>query len=255
MRPLRPSHYGPVLLVAALLAPGCGEPPPATRQMQAAIVIDRTVFTFIRVFQVTVVKATTKDNASVTCSDFPARFKVGDPVLREVASKQIEWKGETTEARVTELTVPGGEKLVVLARGLAPSKGGTHAVATGCADNLTFGDQSQNQVSIDVKATTGAMCDEPGDCEAGLTCQQSAELKGGYCAKSGCAADDDCPPASRCVADAGSGGLCARQCARPGAGDCNTGPPQVQDCVSRRGPAGCVDVCAYPLWNTAGRCD
>jgi len=249
------------VLVLSLIGatPACEPPPRAGDELgrvQLGLVLDAAVFKVIQVFQVHVVKATTTSGASVTCQDIPANYKTGDSSLVPIdgTPKSISWSGDTKEARVESFEVPADERLVFVAKGLAQYAQGVQTVAVGCQDNLTFKAGAKQELSIDVRATTGAACNGQPECENGLFCQKGEGFSGGYCAKYPCGGDQDCPPGTHCVNDPDSGGLCLRACESPA--DCNTSPPQSQDCVGRAGPsgAGCPTVCVYPLWNKTGKC-
>lgn len=243
-------------LISAALCAACQPPTAATPevgQLGAEIVVDRTLHTFIQVFQLVVVRGVTRDNAPVVCQDMPATIDIEDPRIVPLAEpRQIPWDGKTTEAQVEGLSVPANQPLVIVVKGLTRNAQGTFVIGRGCKDNLTFAGGTSNQESIDVRAATGAPCTAPGQCEAGLECYQSPELPGGYCAKVGCMSDADCLPGSRCAADATGSAICARIC--DSLQDCE--PTQSQDCIGRLGPDGSCGrrVCVFPLWSKAKEC-
>ncbi|MFH1130681.1 MAG: hypothetical protein V1754_05060 [Pseudomonadota bacterium] len=237
----------------ALLLAACSDPGPAQGQF-SVVIRDPTVFKSIRVFRLYVFKTTSTLEATVTCDEFPSVYHAESKELQTIAKFQIDWTGTTDTPKFAKFTVPSDEKLILVAQGLAQhSKFGIHVVGSGCTkvDGFAPG-TTDNEIEIDVKATTGADCSNPADCEANLTCHQGPSSNTGYCAKLVCSQDGDCPPGSRCVFDSTTGNLCARPCAS--VGDCLT-YPQTQDCVGRLTPGGgCVNVCVYSEWNKDQSC-
>lgn len=245
-------------IATALALLGACQPPadearPPHGQLRAAIVVDRALHGFVQVFQLVVIRAATRDGVPVLCAEMPEVIDIEDPRIVPLAEpRQIPWDGATTEARVESISVPANQPLVIVVKGLTRNAQGTFVVGRGCADNLTYTGGTTHQESIDVRAATGAPCAMPAECEPGLDCYSSAELPGGYCAKVGCTADADCPPGSRCAADAAGSAICARICGSQQ--DCE--PTQSQDCVNRLGPDGTCGrpVCVYPLWSKSKEC-
>ena len=242
-----------LLLGAAACVTTCVAPPDErVGGLRLGIVQDSAIFKIIEAFQIHVVKATTTAGASVTCGDIPSNFKLGDTqLLPMIDPLGIPWKGGTEEARSPSFQVPAGEKVVVVVTGLTRYEKGVHTVARGCQDNLILKAGSTQDLSIDVKATTGMACMATPECELNLICNKGASFPGGYCAKVGCTGDIQCPPGSHCISDTSLGGICLGMCDAPK--DCDTSR---QDCVGRIGPTakGCAAVCIWPLWSTGNKC-
>ncbi len=242
-------------LSACAPAPGSAAPAGSVGDMRAAIVIDRTIQTFVRAFRIAVLSAVTREGVSITCDDIPANYQLEpmSPSLIPVAQpQQIAWEGSTDAAQIGPIAVPAERELLIAAEGLTRNDQGTFVIARGCADGVSFAGGSTQELRIDVRATSGTGCDTITDCEPGLECYQSTELPGGYCAKVGCTTDQDCLPGSRCTADTFGAGVCARICTSQT--DCE--PSQSQDCVTRIGPDGNCgrSVCVYPLWAKNNEC-
>lgn len=254
---------GRLALTVALLAQGCSEQPIAS--LSAQVVVDRNLMTFVQVFQLYALRATTTDGQSVTCDDFPSPFQIGnprlqacfgddEPALQQGCRAQISWSGEPSEAKLG-LTVPLNERLLFVARGLANTSSGPFIVARGCAENVEFNEAKNHVVKIDVLASTGKPCFDVSDCELNgqMICHRDAHLPGNYCAKIRCNADSDCLPGSVCVLDVATGGLCARPCDT--VADCKgTGQIGPHPCEGRTGPGGCRTVCVWPDWNKSTAC-
>ena len=245
-------------ILPLLLTLAC-DPPPDTgvRHIELGLVVqDSAVFRVIQSFQIHIIKATTLDGKAMTCSGLlGTKFRADDlnldPILPE--PRVVSWKGSTNEATVTKIQVPYNVKMIIIIKGLAKYANKDQIVAHGCQDNVSFPSTvtAPQEVEIDVKATTGAACVDKAECELNLNCLKDTGFKGGYCAKTNCSADKDCPPGSACVGSAAGQKLCARSC--EGFGDCtvSTDTQDVQDCRSRPKPTGntCSRICINPTWN------
>jgi hypothetical protein len=251
-----------ILIALAPALAACAPPPvadAATGRLGLALVSDSAIFKVVQVWQIHVVKAQTATGASVTCSDIPGNYRPGDGVLVPVLDppKNIPWSGGTDEAKVQRFDVPVDTKLVIVVKGLALYASGVHSAAAGCQDNLTFKADTTTDVTVDVKATTGAACNSQPECEPALICHKGPDFNGGYCAKLGCAGDQDCPPGAVCASDGALGGICLRRCETQRDCTVDTAKGQlVQACEGRLGPTagGCAEVCVYPLWNKSNKC-
>jgi len=220
------------------------------------VVLDSAVFEHVKVFQVHVLKGTTKDGATLTCNDIPNPYRMENPQLVQVVKPltvAANPQAPTTSVKTEKITVPSGEPLVFVARGLAPWKG-TYVVGRGCLDNQTLAEGERKVVNVDVKASTGRQCGAPADCEPNLTCVRGSGFSEGYCAVQGCGTGGECPPGSACISASGLGGLCMRLC--KSISDCEVVFQEPQDCQGRLGLSaqGCSRVCVYPLWEKAGCC-
>lgn len=74
------------------------------------------------------------------------------------------------------------------------------------------GGNENRKICVPVDCRTGEDCAADTDCDTGLTC--ITRFAGGYCAKTGCTVNADCPgtlPESVCVKDP-DGNYCARRC-------------------------------------------
>jgi hypothetical protein len=243
------------LLLFAALQVGCDAPTAIVSSVHLGIVRDAKVFTVIEAFQIHILKATTTAGSSVTCTDIPSSFRLGDPLLvPAVDPVAFSWTKQTVEAHSPEFRVPAQEELLLVVVGLARYSQGVHTVARGCLDNLTFSPGASQGLDIDVRATTGAGCASSQDCETDLVCQKDAAFPGGYCAKAPCAADVECPPGTQCVKDATLGGICLADCDAPA--DCDTSYPRTYDCQGRLARVGsaCPSVCVYPTWSSGTKC-
>lgn len=234
----------------------CAGPPSETVGSGIAmqVVLDTAVFEASAVFQVHVLKATTKGGGTLTCSDIPGTYRIGVPQLEELVPAQTAQKdaNDPTKAVALVLRVPSEQDMVIVARGLAPYKG-TFVVGRGCRDNLNFEEGSKVKIDIDVRATTGSRCTKPADCEPNVTCLQGPGFEEGYCAVTQCSTGTKCPPGSACISDAAMGGLCMRLC--KSISDCEI-VAKGQDCQGRLSLSsqGCDRVCVYPLWQQANCC-
>jgi hypothetical protein len=241
------------LLVGAALVASCAAPPDESiGALRLGIVQDSAIFKVIEAFQIHVIKATTTAGASVTCGDIPSNFRLGDTQLQPVIDPVgIPWTGGTEEARSQSFQVPAGEKVVVVVTGLTRYEKGVQTIARGCQDNLILKAGAKEELTIDVKATTGMPCTTTPECELNLICNKGAGFPGGYCAKIGCTGDVQCPPGAHCISETSLGGICLGTC--DASKDCDT---TRQDCVGRIGPTtkGCGAVCAWPLWNSGNKC-
>jgi len=236
------------LLWLAMLGLGCAAPPDLrVGRLQARLVVDPTVHTFIESYEVAVLRALTSDERSVGCEDFPAKFDLGDEALQLEAFRSIAWDGSATEATVEGLTVPVSQPLLIVVRAFDGNNDDALIVARGCKEDLRFTRGSSPQRAVDVRAATGAPCSSSDECEQHLDCQQDTDLPGGYCAQAGCSSNDDCPTASVCI----EGGLCARPCSA--GAECEG--KSSQQCVSRQSvEGGCEKICVFPDWNAANSC-
>lgn len=245
------------MLGLALLGACGGDPPEPVGRLEAAILVDRTVFRFVRLFNVAALQAATSSGAAVACSEFPSQYRLGDARLRLAgprARAQLQWQGQEQEGS-TELRVTAGKPLVFVVEGLAPHILGptttTHVVARGCTthEGLVAG-SADNAIAVDARATTGAPCQQPQDCERTLDrcVLQQPDFARGYCTRS-CIGDQDCMPGSVCSR---GGGFCARTCGATGSvTDCEGG----QECLPRLTVGGtCATVCGPPSWDLAGAC-
>jgi len=241
-----------------LLSTACGEGArdPIAR-LQAAILVDRTVFRFVRLFNVAALQAATTTGAGVACSEFPSQYRLGDARLRLAGPKarvQLEWQGQEQEG-TAGLRVAAGQPLVFVVEGLAPHTEGavttSHVVVRGCATHEGFvAGSADNAIAVDARASTGAPCQQPQDCERTLDrcVLQQPDFASGYCTRS-CVGDQDCMPGSVCSR---GGGFCARICGATGSvTDCEGG----QECLPRLTIGGtCATVCGPPSWDPAGAC-
>ena len=95
------------------------------------------------------------------------------------------------------------------------------AVIEACGD-----DESQAD-----KVGIGAECTDDDDCtEADQTCL--TEFKGGYCGKSGCTSNRDCPESSACVAHDNGTNYCFRICTDKAECNRNRTPDVESNCSS-----------------------
>ncbi|MCK5796498.1 MAG: hypothetical protein KAI47_04915 [Deltaproteobacteria bacterium] len=267
-RGYRPSAFKLLNLIGLLalagvtiILPACGDEPVA--HFSAKIVQDRKVMSFVEVFQIFAIKPQTRDGQSVTCSDFPTPFHIGDAALQLCfgddqaqlqpgCQAQTAWSGET-KAATLKLRIPTGERLLIIAKGLANTPGGPFVVARGCQENLTFGEGSNPPVTLDVLASVGRPCFDDSDCETMTTCNNTdPDLPGGYCSRWPCNADLDCLPGSVCVLDEKTGGLCARACDT--VADCKGTGKTIYGCEHRSGTGGCQAVCVWHDWNKSKIC-
>ncbi|MBK8479917.1 MAG: hypothetical protein IPL40_01890 [Proteobacteria bacterium] len=245
-------------IAALLLATACGAGTPAPiARLEAAILVDRTVFRFVRLFNVAALQAGTTTGAAVACAEFPSQYRLGDARLRLAGPKarlQVEWQGQEQEGSAG-LRVTAGQALVFVIEALAPYTQGatttTHVVGRGCVahDGFAAGSAS-NTLAVDVRASTGAPCQQPTDCERTLDrcVLQQPDFPSGYCTRS-CVGDQDCMPGSVCSR---GGGFCARVCGAAGSvSDCEGG----QECLPRLTVGGsCATLCGPPSWDPAGAC-
>jgi len=245
----RPIFSCIVVLALAIAIASCGAPEESISSLRAALVLDSTLHTHVSTFRMAVLRAHATTGA-VTCADFPGNLRLGDGRVNLVAEvQQLPWNGSVNEAAFRPVRVPAAQPLVVIAEGLANDDRGVFTIGRGCADNQAFPDGSRPSVTIDVRATSGAPCTGASDCEQGITCNQGADFPQGYCGQTSCVADTDCPPATHCVADPATGGLCAQACTAKT--DCRGS----LDCVRRvGGNSACVQVCVFPLWNAVSGC-
>jgi len=244
----------PLLLVStAACEPAPG--PAVGSKTAMEVVLDTAVFEASAVFQVHVLKGTTRSGSALTCSDIPGTYRIGDAQLEELvkpAPTAQKNASDPTQSVDLKVRVPAEQPLVIVARGLAPYKG-TFVVGRGCRDNLSFNKGTTTAVSIDVKATTGRICTKPSDCEPNVTCLQGPGFEEGYCAVTGCAGGSACPPGSACISDTAFSGICMRRCRN--ISDCEI-TSKGQDCMGRLSltSQGCDDVCVFPNWQKASCC-
>jgi len=217
------------------------------------VVMDSAVFEAIQVFQIHVLKGTTRGGSTLTCSDIPGTYRVSSADVVHVvdpAPTAPRPVNPTDPVTVKNIKVPTDEPLVFVVLGLALYKG-TFVVGRGCADNQTFkAGATGASVSVDVKATTGRPCTKPSDCEPNVVCVTGPGFGDGYCAVQGCASGQTCPPGSTCISDTTLGGLCMRLC--KSISDCELN----YDCQGRLGLSaqGCGRVCVYPNWQKDNCC-
>ncbi len=238
----------------------CSPPPEeSVSTLRLALVKDSTLFKMVQVFQINIVKAATTDSQKVFCTDFPGQMNIDDARLIHVPGSPINitWDGSSNEVTRENIIVPGNETLLILAKGLAKYVQDVHILGRGCRDDQVFLPDTQEELEIDVTATTGGACNTEADCEPTLSCLNEGEnFLGGYCAKVGCKGPGDCPPGSQCVSDDTRDGVCLRRCEVQQ--DCTTaGNQAVQECVGRIGPSatGCSQVCVWPIWNDINMCE
>ena len=190
----------PAIVLSAALALACAcAPPPegSTGQLRLGIVQDSAIFQVIEAFQIQVIKATTTAGASVTCSDIPGTFRVGNPQLVSVIEPVgFAWKPSSDEAHTPQpFQVPADEKLVIIVQGLArQTTSGVHTVARGCVDSkdeggarvaLAFKAGSTQDLAVDVRATTGAACATQAETAARISRARSATRPSRTAASSG----------------------------------------------------------------------
>lgn len=231
----------PLLAIYISLAlPGCGGDGPHITTAFAKVVIDKTVLKFVRGFEVAVLHVTSKQGASVACADFPSKYQFGHPDLRLVARQFISWSGQEDEARMV-LEVTPEQPFIVAVEGRAPYNAVEHVVVRGCNPPVIARKDANNAVEVDATATAGRPCADQAQCEPTLShCLTGPGFPtSGYCGVAGCAGDEQCPPATKCV-NMGSGTVCARVCENT-ANDCET--LGGQECIRRVGPGGCHGVC------------
>ena len=245
----------PLLLVTTA---GCDPVPDAAVGSETAmqVVLDTAVFEASAVFQVHVLRGTTKSGSALTCSDIPGNYRIGDAQIEELvkpAPTAQKNASDPTQSVDLKIRVPAEQDLVIVARGLAPYKG-TFVVGRGCRDNLKLQKGSTTAVPIDVKATTGRTCSKPSDCEPNVTCLQGPGFSNGYCAVTGCAGGAACPPGAACISDTAFSGICMRRCKN--ISDCEIVDKEPQNCEGRLSltSQGCDTVCAYPLWQKSSCC-
>ena len=243
-----------IIALASLAA--CG---PSPARISAAVVVDKTPFLFIEMFDVGILRSKAIDGQPIDCSIFPNPISnLDDPRIQLVRRAQLTWQQSTEEANVQLQQIPSGEPLIVYVEGRAnfPAGNTPHVVARGCIENQVFSPGAGNPpVPVNVTATTGAACSSDVDCGSpNLTCHVDPTLSlggVGYCAKIGCGSNQECPPGAVCISDGASGGLCARRCSA--LSDCET-VPQVHRCITRQGPDGCEQMCGAQQWNVGSGC-
>lgn len=223
-------------------------------------VMDSAVFEAIQVFQIHVLDGATKGGAVLACSDMPGTYREDSPEVTRIVDPPptaARPQDPNTPVKVEKIVVPADKDLVFVVLGLAVYKG-THVVARGCKDSQKFEEgSSANPVSVDVRATTGARCGKPNDCERNLTCITGPGFEEGYCAVPGCSTGQKCPPGSACISEQGYGGLCLRSCKNMHDCELQQQPLHVQDCQGRLSlsSAGCAAVCVQPNWSKANCCN
>ena len=241
------AHMILFFLITALFFGGCSEEDPYG-ELEAAIVVDRALFTVIQTFEIFVLAGTTTEGAPVTCVDIPSVYRISDTRLAILAQQNLPWNGATEEAQAQRMFVPADQRVLILVRGVSSG----FVAGRGCIGDQVFFEGSENSVEVDVTATAGSPCFDDLECEQPQTC--STQFPGGYCAAIGCSSDDlgsaqACPPGSRCVDDQ-TGGICMQIC--EGNSDCR--PPN-HLCEARRlAGADCGPVCAPFDWNTQTKC-
>ena len=112
---------------------------------------------------------------------------------------------------------------------------GVLAVAVTCGDPDEDDDPETEADELGV----GAACGSNDDCnpeDADTDGEQDQEclpqFKGGYCGLEGCAADEDCPEASRCVAHDDGANYCFRVCVDKAECNVNRPPDAESNCSS-----------------------
>lgn len=249
------------LFVVLILAfSSCGQPEVSSLQM--SLIADKQVMIYVEAIQVFAIKPQTADGKRISCDDFPKNYQLGDaqllPCSNDTAEQlkcrtQIPWDRSQTSAEL-KITVPVGQELIFIVKGLANSTSGPLTVLRGCKDQVILSEGDSHKLVIDALATHGRSCTTQDECEryTGVTCHQDVNLPGGYCTKLSCVSTDDCPPASVCVNDPNYGGLCARPCLN--INDCK-GTSAFFACEGRRGPGGCEQICISHDWNPTTRCE
>lgn len=72
------------------------------------------------------------------------------------------------------------------------------------------GGSNNRKICVPGDCGVGAACDEDTDCSGDLSCV--AEVNGGYCTRTGCSTNDDCPNDTRCARLNDDESYCLRQC-------------------------------------------
>jgi hypothetical protein len=277
MLPRRLALLVPLIPLLALLlgiVPACSPPPEddGVGSLRARIIYDRFILKYIQAFTVDVFETKTAAGSTLECTDIPGTYTISDTRLVPIpvgsdGKNELAIKWDTSspseEIKLAQVTLPADTPVLVVIRGLAAKQGmGTPTIGRGCTDRdsdgkeLTFKGGATGDITVDVKATTGMPCSRQADCETGLTCNTGTYFNGGYCAKVSCSGDQVCPPATSCVTNSSTGGMCLRGCS--GVSDCNVDSSiqSVQDCTSRLGPTsgGCASVCVSLLWNSENDC-
>jgi|GEM_PF-4397600 hypothetical protein len=218
---------------------------------------DTAVLAAVERFRVYIFRGTTTAGTTLSCDDFPEKYRIDDlnqqhhADLVTLAQSEIAWNGGSSEPSFERIAIDADVPLLIIIHGVSqPAPGQIVAVAHGCATQSALAAGAAATVSVDARATAGRGCVSQAQCEVGLECHRdSGCFSNGYCTTTGCAEGTACLPGSTCSTDdTVKSGICLRNCNNTQ--DCDAALQQ--DCFQPSGVAGDQLVCVHTFFHKTG---
>ena len=258
------SQIARVLFLLAAVGPQLLSTAACTTSEEASIgrielsLSDTAILDAVEKFCVYIFRGTTTGGATLTCDDFPDRYRIDDldqqhhADLVTLGQAEINWNGGTADPSFDRIAVDPDLPLLIIVHGVAqPAPGQIVAVAHGCAEQSALAAGAAATVSVDARATAGTGCASQAQCETGLECHRdSGCFANGYCTTTGCVTGKTCWPGSTCTTDdVVTDGICLRNCNN--IQDCEAVLQQA--CSQPSGVANGKSVCVHAFFHVPGK--